>query len=73
MPRNPSSSFRNVLEWLFGRRTVSSLQRALAEVVRPILVIAIFLLFVIILFFYTSKGLLLVLFLLFLVLIGLLC
>lgn len=72
MPRNPKRTFRDIFEWLFGRRTVTALQRALAEVVRPILFTAIVLLFVLVLFWYTSKGLLLVLFLLFLVFVGLL-
>ncbi|MDP2870962.1 MAG: hypothetical protein Q8P31_00230 [Bacillota bacterium] len=70
--RKIERSFRTVFEWLFGRRTMTSLQNALACVVRPILFAAIVLLFLLVLFWYTSKGLLLVLFLLFLALIGLL-
>lgn len=71
VPRRHKRSFKDVLEGLLGRRAADPLQKALSELARPILFTAIVLLFVLILCWHPSKGLLLVLFLLFLVFIGL--
>jgi hypothetical protein len=62
---------RKTLRTICGRGTVGALHEALECLVRPLLFLATLLVFCVILFWFPSKVLVIVLFLLFLVLIGL--
>lgn len=65
------SLVRKIHRAIFGYDSVGSLHKALRCLARPLLFLATFLVFLIVLFWFPSKMLIVVLFLLFLVLIGL--